>query len=358
MITRIEVLIVEDSRSARMLLEEILGSDPQINVIGTVESGEAAIEFLKSRKPDVITMDIVMPGIDGFTATQRIMETTPIPIVIVSSAYKTNEAANSFKAMEAGAVAITEKPVAPTNPDYPRISQELIRTVKWMSEVKVVTRFSRDKRLKTPTPIFIPAPEPVKSLFKNIDLIAIGTSTGGPPVLQTILSHLPHNIPVPIVIVQHISPGFLEGLVQWLHSTTGFPVHIPKEKEYCLPGHVYLAPDDYQMGIQFGCRVSLEKSMLINGQRPSVSYLFQSVAQYFPGSAIAVLLTGMGNDGASELKLIRDTGSMTIAQDEASCVVYGMPGEAVKINGAVRVLPPIDIANEIISLLNPAGNHL
>jgi two-component system, chemotaxis family, protein-glutamate methylesterase/glutaminase len=348
----INVLIVEDSKSARLLLEEILGQDCGIQVIGSVESGEEALRFLKYEKPDVITMDIVMPGIDGFTATRQIMETTPVPIVIVSSAYKLGEVENSFKAMEAGAVAIIEKPVSPKHPDYPRISRELAQTVKIMSEVRVVTRWGRNRKV-TPAEVILSYP-PTFSDFKakKVELVVIGASTGGPPVIQTILSALPRNIPVPILIVQHISAGFVEGLARWLGSGTGFPIHIASHWEGCVPGHVYLAPDDCHMGITYGLNVELDKSAPENGQRPSVSYLFRSTARNYPKTAVGVLLSGMGNDGAVELKLMKDAGAITIAQDESSCVVFGMPGEAVKLGAAHYILSPVDIAKTIIDLID------
>jgi two-component system, chemotaxis family, protein-glutamate methylesterase/glutaminase len=344
----VNVLIVEDSKSTRMLLKKILESDPLIRVIGEVESGEDALQFLEYKKPDVITMDIVMSGMDGFTATQRIMGNAPIPIVIVSSAFKPDEAENSFKALEAGAVAIIEKPIAPTHPDYLRVCREFTDTVKIMSEVKVVTRWTRDRKvIKTG----LKPPAYSGRFIKELDIVVIGASTGGPPALLTILSTLPGNFPAPILIVQHISAGFVVGLASWLESGTGFPVHIPSDGEVCLPGHVYLAPDDFQMGVTFGPRVVLDKSDFENGQRPAVSYLFRSTARHFPKSAIGVLLTGMGNDGAAELKMMKDNGSMTIAQDEASCVVFGMPGEAVKIRGAGYILPPVDIAKTIADMI-------
>jgi len=335
-------------------LKEILETDPGIRIIGMVGSGEDALEFLRKGKPDVITMDIVMPGIDGFTATERIMGTTPVPIVIVSSAYKPGEAENSFRAMEAGAVAIIEKPVAPTNPDYPRISRELVQTVKIMSEVKVVTHWGRDRDKKNKE-VVPPVIGLARGISRDIDLLVMGSSTGGPPVLQAILSHIPRNIPVPILIVQHISIGFVEGLARWLEGETRFPVHVAKDGEVCLPGHVYLAPDDVQMGVTYGPRIVLEKAPLENGQRPSVSYLFRTAARYFPRNAIGVLLSGMGNDGALELRNMKDMGAVTIAQDEASCVVFGMPGEAVKLGGAGYILPPLGIAEIIVEIIDKKG---
>jgi len=344
----INVLIVEDSLTVGLLLRQTLESDSRIHVAGLVTSGEEALNFMKYRTThvDVVTMDIILPGMDGFETTRRLMETYPLPIVVVSSAYTPNtpgEAQTSFKAMEAGAVAICEKPIISTHPDFQRISKELIHTVKLMSEVKVVTRFSRRKPANRVPSLNSFSISPEKKVMK-IDLLAIGASTGGPPVLCSILGKLSKDIPVPILIVQHISAGFIEGLAQWLQSETGFPIHIPYHFEMCQPGHVYMAPDACHMGISAGGQIILEKSLPENGQLPSVSYLFRSAVRNFPRSTIGVLLTGMGSDGVEELKAMKDSGSMTLAQDEESCVVFGMPGEAVKRNAVSFVLPPHEIA--------------
>jgi two-component system chemotaxis response regulator CheB len=343
------VLIVEDSPTARMLLQRILDSDALLNVVAAVDSGEAALDYLSSfnRPPvHVITMDIVMPGLDGFTATQRIMETTPLPIVIVSAAYKPDEAELSFKAINAGAVAIVEKPVSPSHPDYPRVSAKMVETLRLMSEVKVITRFPRNRQRETAPASYAPAGSKPYSQ-RAADLVVIGSSTGGPPAVHTILSRLSPGLTVPLLIVQHISRGFVEGLARWLEKGAGLPVHIPADGDLCRPGHVYLAPDDCHMGICTGDRICLEKSQPEYGQRPSVAHLFRSAARHYPKNSIGILLSGMGNDGAAELKLMKDAGAITIAQDEESCVVYGMPWEAVKIDGATYVLPPELIAQKI-----------
>ena len=171
-------------------------------------------------------------------------------------------------------------------------------------------------------------------------MVAIGTSTGGPPVLQPILAGLPKNFPIPVLIVQHIAAGFLPGLVDWLNQTTGFPTHIAAQGESLLAGHTYLAPDGYHMGLGGFGQIVLSKQQPENGLRPSVSYLFRSVAAVCGANAIGVLLTGMGRDGAEELKFLKELGAVTIAQDEESSVVHGMPGEAIKMGAASHVLAP------------------
>ena len=179
----------------------------------------------------------------------------------------------------------------------------------------------------------------------------MGASTGGPLVLQKILYGLPKNLSVPLLIVQHISKGFTEGFVEWLKTTTNFPLHIASDGEYPLPGHGYVAPDDFHMGIERGPKIVLNHNDLGNGLRPSVAYLFRSVAQNFGSNAVGILLTGMGRDGADELKIMKEKGAITFAQDEESCIIYGMPGEAIKLNAATYILSPEEITVTLTALI-------
>lgn len=354
----IRVLIVEDSVVIQKALTHILESDPAIKVIGIADNGEKAVEFLKTGKPDVVTMDIVMPGMDGIETTRVIMETNPLPIVIVSSTWNPKEVEKTFRAMEAGAVSVMEKPQGLGHPDYEKQAESLIMTVKLMSEVRVVKRWARNNRQGEALPV-VPVPvrcEPVKP-SGDISLVAIGASTGGPPVIQAILSKLPKGFPAPVLIVQHIVPGFIQGMAEWLEQTTGLPIHLASHGENLLPGHVYLAPDGFHMGIREGGRIRLSKAEMENGLRPSVAYLFRSVAEVLGCHAVGVILTGMGRDGADELKLMRERGAVTIAQDKASSIIHGMPGEAVNIGAAMYVLPPDKIAKTLEDLV-PAYNSV
>ena len=343
----IKVLVVEDSPVIREFLVHVLNSDPEIHVIGTAQNGQEAIETLRNKKPDIITMDIHMPGMDGYEATHRIMETQPVPIIIVSGSTSVAEVAMNFKAIEAGALAIMARPKGIGHPDYEATTKELIQTVKLMSEIKVVKRWPRTKK-KTPPPT--PGVE-VRKALQAIHVVAIGASTGGPIALQTILSGLPRDLSVPVLIVQHISAGFLGGFVRWLAQSSGFPVHIASEGEYLLPGHAYVAPEGFHMMVKNRNHIALSTAEPDNGLRPSVSYLLKSVAQVFGQNAIGVLLTGMGKDGAQELRLMKDKGAITIAQDKASSIVHGMPGEAIKMSAATYVLPPERIAALLTSLV-------
>ena len=345
----IEVLVVEDSAVVREFLVQILGSDPGIQVIGTANDGEDAIEAVGRERPDVITMDIHMPKLDGLQATRRIMETHPTPIVIVSGSTDPQDVATTFRAMEAGALAVLGRPAGIGHPDHEATARELVQTVKLMSEVKVVRRWPRVRReISAPGP-----PEPVIGRAPaGVKVIAIGASTGGPPVLQTILAGLPNDFPAPVLIVQHMAAGFMQGFVAWLAQSSGLPVHIATHGESMLPGHVYVAPDDFQMKVERGGRIVLARDEPENGLRPSVSCLFRSLAQVYGDQAVAGLLTGMGRDGAEELKLLRDKGAVTFAQDKESSVVHGMPGEAIKLGAATFILPPEKIAAALTSLAN------
>ena len=343
---KIKVLIVEDSPSVQDLLIYILNSDPEIEVIGTAYTGKRAIKFLEHNKPDIITMDMDMPEMNGLEATRIIMETKPVPILIVTASWLPSDVKATYQATEAGALAMLEKPRGIGHPDHNRMAIEFVKMVKLMSEVKVVKRRARAQRkpVKVKLPPSIPKPEQIKT---NVKLIAVGASTGGPPALQKILSLLPKNLPVPVLIVQHIAKGFLKGFVEWLNDTTGYNVHIAANNEDPKQGNVYVAPNGYQMGVKMGGKLVVRKDEPENNLCPSVSYLFRSVAEVFKENAIGVLLTGMGKGGAYELKIMKDHGAITIAQSEESSVIYGMPGEAVKLGAAKYILSPEQIAGTI-----------
>lgn len=347
----INVLIVEDSPVAQKLIEHILSSDSALNVMGMVANGVEAIEFLKTQQPDVITMDIDMPKMDGFEATRYIMETQPVPIIIVSASYSPSEVELTFRALEAGAVAAAAKPNGPHHPEYETLAKRLIQTVKAMSEVKVIRRWTRRTvELPVSSTASVPSVLTAPTSDAAIKIVAIGISTGGPPILETILSRLPSDFAAPVVIVQHIAAGFLPGLVNWLNQATEVPVSIAQQGEILLPGHVYLAPDGWHLGVSRN-RVVLGDTPPEGSLRPAASYLFRSVAKAYGAQAIGVLLTGMGRDGAEELKIMRDKGAITFAQDEATSVVHGMPGEAIKLGAAMHVMPPDKIAAALVRLV-------
>ena len=344
----IKVLVAEDSPVVREFLIHVLSSDPDIRVVGTANDGEQAVAAVKRYRPDVITMDIHMPKMDGLDATRRIMETDPTPIVIVSGSTDPHETATTFRAMEAGALAVLRRPAGIGHPDHETTARELVQTVKLMSEVKVVRRWPQTRR----EPALPPAAKVLMEKVAKVKVIAIGASTGGPPVLQSILAMLPRDLPVPVLIVQHMAAGFIHGFSEWLAQSSGLPVHVAMHGEYLAPGHVYVAPDECQMKVDHGGKIVLTGDVPENGLRPSVSYLFRSLAAVHGGNVVAGLLTGMGRDGVEELKLLRDNGAITFAQNRESSVVHGMPGEAIKLGAATYILAPDKIAAVLTSLAN------
>ena len=347
----IKVLVVEDSAVVREFLLHILSSDPAIEVIGTSHNGADALDAVREKKPDVITMDIHMPKMNGFDATRRIMETHPTPIVVVSGSSTQEELSTTFKAMEAGALAVVRRPVGIGHPEHESTAEQLVKTVKLMSEVKVVKRWPRPRA----APLAPSTPKRgVGNTTAPVRVVAIGASTGGPVVLQTILAGLPKNFPVPIVIVQHMASGFLQGFVEWLTGTSGLPVHVAANGEPLIAGNVYVAPDGFHTGVNDTGRIELSKDAPESGLRPAVAHLFRSITRVYGKSALGVLLTGMGKDGAEELKMMRETGAITIAQDKESSVVHGMPGEAIRLDGATYVFSPDQITELLAALaLNP-----
>jgi two-component system chemotaxis response regulator CheB len=345
----VNVLIVDDSPVARQLLEFILSRDPEIKVIGTAKDGEEAIRAVRDKKVDLVTMDINMPKVNGFDATRIIMETTPVPIIIITASENIHEIATSFQALEAGAVTLMSRPPGVNHPKFETSAKLLVDAVKTYAEVKMVRRIPQ-KRAGSIPQTFLKEKTKIEPIKDGARIVAIGASAGGPVVIQTLLSGLKKGFPLPLVIVQHMTSGFGEGFAEWLKGTTGFPIHIAANGEYILPGHAYFAADGYQMGVANGNRITLTDAPPENGVRPSVSFLFRSIQQVYGNQAIALLLTGMGRDGADELKSLKDCGALTIVQDEQSSVVHGMPGEAIKLGAAMYVLSPekiVDVLNEI-----------
>jgi two-component system chemotaxis response regulator CheB len=340
---KINVLVVDDSALIRTFLVNILESDPYVNVIGTAKNGHEALDFIKIQVPDVISMDIYMPSMDGFETTRIIMQTNPIPIAIVSGHYEVGEVAKTFRSLEVGAVAILPRPKGPGDPEHERSAADFIRTMKTISEVKLVKRYFHGPSVlpenhlrnepftKTEIPGFSSG---------HIQVIAIGASAGGPIVLNEILRNISDRLPVPIFIVQHIDHSFTHGFADWLTQASGKKIIVARENMQPQPGKIYIPESDHQMGIRPDGNITVNKESPQNGFRPSVGYLFRSVLRVFGNRALSVLLTGMGSDGAQEMKLLKDAGSITIAQDKASSLVFGMPGEAIRLGAACHVLSP------------------
>jgi len=332
----IRVLVVDDSAVARELICHILAADPELEVIGTARGGREALALLEHVNPDVITMDVHMQGMDGFEAAHRIMSEHPLPVVIVTGILDPTADSALFRTLEAGALAILLKPPGPGHPDHLRAAAELVTTVKLMSEVRVVRRSHLLGRHR---------PQPVERQLPYVPIraVAIGASTGGPVVIHGILNALPADYPVPVLVVQHMAEEFINGFAEWLNASCLLTVKVGSQGEAILPGRAYVAPGGWQMGVDGEGRIRLLPGRPGDYLCPSVTHLFESLARSFGAQAVGVLLTGMGADGASGLKEMEQRGALTIAQDEESCVVYGMPGEAVKLGAARQVLDPAAI---------------
>ena len=327
-------------------MKHLFNADPELMVVGSANNGIEAIAEAERLVPNVITMDIDMPQMNGLDATRRIMETRPIPIIILSAVLDTAEVVSSFRAMEAGAVAALPKPRGAGHPDHDREVGALIRTVKLMSEIKLVRRWPLTGKggaaFHAAETMYVKTPTPPR-------VVAIGASTGGPVVIRDILSGLGREFRLPVLIVQHMAAGFIRGFAEWLALSSGMPVHIASPSEKLIPGNAYIAPDGYHLQTDMGDRIKLSDSPPENGLRPAVSALFRSVANVYGNSAIGVLLTGMGRDGVDELLLMKEKGAITIVQDQASSMIYGMPAEAVKLGAALYTLPPGKIAAMLVA---------
>lgn len=334
----IRVLVVDDSSAVRALLEHILGAAPGLQVVGCAADGEQALRLACELKPDVITMDLQMPRMDGYEAIRRIMQACPTRIVVVSGSEDRAEVDASFRAIEAGALVLVRRPYGLGNPAHAETAEALVRTVRAMAEVRVVRRRVDARR------------EAARKQGVQRRLVAIGASTGGPTVLRDILAELPAGFSLPVVIVQHLAPGFAQGMADWLGGASGYPVELARDGAVLLGGRAYLVPDGRQPALGYGLAFRLLQAPAEHGMCPSVSHLFRAIDPELRPATAAVLLTGMGKDGAAELKQLREHGALTIAQDRASSVVYGMPGEAVRLDAAMLVLQPSEIGKLLARL--------
>ncbi len=347
-IKKVNVLVVDDSPTVLQFLTHIFNATGMLQVIGTARNGKEALDFVRHTRPDIITMDVHMPVMNGIEATREIMCTAPIPIVILSANWDTDEVENSFKAVEAGALASFAKPSGVANQDNADAIRELVSSIEALARVKLVRRYApswpRAHRANGGADHAVTPPRQLR----NKGIVVIGVSTGGPPVLQGILAGLARDFRFPVLIVQHISKGFTQGLADWLGGTSALPVSLGRHGDLLRPGQVILAPDNHHMEVGVNEQVVLTTEEPEQGLRPAASSLFRSASAVYGQRTIAVLLTGMGHDGAREMLDIKNRGGVTIAQDESTCVVYGMPKAAVLLNAVKHVLSP----PEIVIMLN------
>ena len=350
---KVTVMIVEDSRTVSEFLEHIINRDPRLAVVANVRSAEEALETLKAVNPDIISMDIRLPGMNGFEATQRIMNEHPTPIVVVSSDVQDEELNISMNALRAGALAVVQKPVGLKHDDYEKLAKELCTKLTIMSEVRVIRQRYRtfaSPQEAQPAPA---RPRPRPGLAGIPRVLGLVASTGGPNAIVQLLSGLDPDFPAPILLVQHITPGFVRGFVSWLGDV--LPGLKVMEALHCMPlepGTVYVAPANRHLIYAEPFQVQLLDTPAVNAQKPSGTVLFKSLASLGSGAA-GVLLTGMGEDGALGMRDMFHAGAQTIAEHESTAVVYGMPAAAVKLGAASAVLPVGEISSRLNALFNP-----
>lgn len=396
----IRVLLVEDAPVVLLVLKRMLANADGIDVIGTASNGKEALDLIPRLNPDVICTDLHMPEMDGWALTSEVMQRFPRPILVLSASVQASDTENVFRVLDAGAVDVLAKPVGGVAVDREILERELLEKIRILSGVVVFSRHGSPVRTRsTSSPTSTPLTNPVRHLapsptslthttpnpsqtagYPATDspqvrsvppstvpsklttntptipipqrppsrILAIGASTGGPQALSTILAALPANFPIPILCTQHISQGFLGGLVRWLNADCAVTVQIAQAGERAQNGHVYFAPETAHLTIDRSGILRCLRGDLRDGHCPSVTALFESVAQSFGQRATGVLLTGMGRDGAAGLLAMARQGAMTIAQDESSCVVFGMPKEAIALEAAQHILPLHQIAATVM----------
>lgn len=331
---KLKILIVDDSQTDAAILKHLFTSESDMQVVGHAINGLDALQKIDALKPDIVTMDLLMPVMDGFTAIEKIMTTKPIPIVVISSVLDDTSIDASFRAIEAGALYVLDKPRDITSNEFITTKQFFLDIIRTMSEVNVVKK--RPYLLNTTKQI-----PPVIRPFKDFDLLAIGASAGGPQAITKILSAIDKNFPIPIVVTQHMSAGFIMGFANWLNNKTQLTVKVVENNELLLSGFVYIAPDNLHFKIvrtDNKYAALLDSSPLVSGFRPSINVMIESVANATNGCAIGLLLSGMGEDGAKGLLALHKLHGHTIIQDAASSVVFGIASVAQNINAVDIVL--------------------
>ena len=354
------VLIAEDSPTIRNLLQKILSSSPDIEIIGTAANGKEAVDKTIKLKPDLVTMDIRMPIMNGFEATREIMRRAPTPILVISASVNSDDLKITFNAIQAGALDIIEKPRGGLRQNYEEMAAKIIRKVKVISGVKVFHHVSKKAlggRVKTGDSYKNSKDSKARKIRINHkttempDIICIAASTGGPGALASVLKTVPKNFSIPIVVVQHITKGFGEGFAHWLDHECLLKVNTISSGSSIEPGNIYIAPDDYHLLVGPNKKFRTSKSLPVSGLRPYATFLFNSVAELYGDRSLGIILTGMGRDGSEGMKNIKLAGGITLAQSEDSCIVFGMPKEAIDLGIVDYVLNLEEINSFMKNLL-------
>lgn len=348
---KVSVMVVDDSPLCRQLIVDALGRDPDIEVVAQAGNGQEAYDRALAVRPQVITMDVDMPVLDGLSATERIMAEHPTPILVLTADPRNQAPELTHRALAVGALALQVKPALDAGPE----AWNLAREVKLLSTVKVI-RHLRGGRKAGPTSspglaAVAPAAEAAGTFAASpVGLVAIASSTGGPQVVQKLLAELPKDYPAPLVLVQHINAAFSESLVGWLAATSRLQVRVAKDGDLLTPGTVLIAPSDAHLVIPARGRVALQKGPAKDGHLPSASLLLESAARAYGRRAVGCVLTGMGNDGVDGVAAIRGAGGKTVAQSQESSVVFGMPGAAIARGVIDHVVHGDDLARALVRL--------
>jgi len=341
----IRVLVVDDSAVVRALIRDVLERDPDIRVVAEADNGATAVELAQTAQPTLITMDVTMPVMDGLDATAEIMAKRPTPILVFSASLDRTETDLSFQAVQRGALDVMLKPAADSAADFQAIGQALVNRVKLLARIRVIPHpRGRQRKTRSIARERLPARQRV---------VLIGASLGGPNTVLHLLQGLPPNFPAPMLLVQHIAAGFTEGLARWLDRESPFTARVAVQGDTPVAGTVLVAPAGRHLALKGGLAV-LHDGEPLQGCRPAVDELFASAARDRGADCIAVLLTGMGQDGADGIAAVKRARGLTIAQDQASSVVWGMPRAAIERGVIDKVLPLAGIAPELVAIVAPA----
>ena len=379
----IRVVVVDDSALMRRVITGLLEQDRMIRVVGTASNGREAIDVVQKLRPDIVTMDVRMPVMDGVATTEHLMAYCPTPILVLTASLAHHDVGFTFRMLGAGALEVIEKPAANDSQALEHAARVLIRRIKVLSRVKVVTHLRGRRKAgdaapskqspRAANPIEQPSRRSTPALAREVarhpavqvarqaiartpgvpdfPLVVIGASTGGPRIVSQLLARLPGDLPAAVLVVQHIAAGFSAGMAEWLAHTSKLPVRLAYEGQQLQPGQVLIAPDQRDLLLTPGAHVHLSENPLLI-QRPSIDISMQAAAEVFGQRSIGVLLTGMGRDGAYGMLTIKRAQGHTIAQDEFSSTIFGMPRAAIQLGAACEVLPASEIADRLVSVVN------
>jgi two-component system, chemotaxis family, protein-glutamate methylesterase/glutaminase len=344
---KIKVLLIDDSAIVLSILKKILLNSQEIDVIGTASNGKEGIQKVKELNPDVICTDLMMPVMDGLEFTKELMQNIPKPILVISSALEGQNESNVFQLLEAGALEVFPKPKGGSEKDYEIIRPKLESKIRLIHSIPVFKKRA-SRKLEMDTSVNLVSS---RDKSKSIRFLVIGSSTGGPNALQKILEKLPDKFPIPVICIQHISDGFIGSMVTWLDQCSKLKVKIMEEEETPVPGTIYFPKDHKHLVINSDGKLKESREVSTNGHTPSINIAFNSFATHFGSTTLGVILTGMGDDGASGLLSIKNRGGRTIGESPETCVVYGMPRVAMEMGAIDYQLPLEKIADKILSLV-------